>query len=447
METIKFTEGLVRQAGYEEGRCKFVKLDEDKTYYLVEDIEVGNDMYAVTPSVSEALNRSERKTIGIIDTNGKVLVPCVNSTIAPVNDMFIAVSRETQDDEEKKESIRSKIKRDLDGEIKFILDDKSKYDIYKIVDGSLELIYEGAIFVVENDGNILVHSDEANDKLVAIFENENKKEVINESMPQMPVETFAKVNEKMADTLEVPEMEEQKEGAPELTEEDEDIEYEPTPEVVNDIEYEPSKEDEKEEKTKSDYFQISDIKNVSSIFEKKESSSSSDSVEEPAEVEVAEVEDNADKDDDAKASPEIKEQMADIASLITAARKKVDDLEKDSDEKDKKIKELTSEIKNLEGEISSLNDDKLKQRKIIEDQKEVTEEQNKRIASLTSENKSLKENNVELTSKNKSLQSDNDDLKNKISSLEGTIEQVYGEVYDAFSDFRSEDNKSYKKVA
>ena len=447
MEDIKFTEGLVRQAGYEEGRCKFVKLDENKTYYLVEDIEIGNDMYVVTPSVSEALKRTERKTVGIIDANGKVLVPCVNSNVAPINDMFIGVSRETLSDEETRESIRAKIKRDLDGDIEFIIDDKSKYDIYKISEGSLELIYEGAVFVVESDGNILVQSEDANDKLVAIYENETKKETINESKPQMPVETFAKVNEKMTDSLEVPEMEEQKEGAPELR--DEEI-GESTTEVVDDIEFEPSKKEEKEEKEEekeekqSDYFQISDIKNVSSIFEKKEPTPSEDEFEESAEIEV---EEKAEKEVDVKESSEIKEQMADIASLITAARNKVDGLEKDNDEKENKIKELSSEIKNLEGEITSLNDDKIKQRKIIEEQKEVTEEQNRRITSLTSENKSLKENNVELTNKNKQLQSDKEELKNKISSLEKTLEQVYGEVYDAFSGFRSEDNKSYKKVA
>ena len=126
MENIKFTEGLVRQSGYEDSKCKFTKLEDGKALYLVEDIEIGNDMYVVTPNVSEAIKRAERNTIGIINSKGNIEVPTVNSDVVLINNEYIAVGtkkqKETNSEDIKK--IKEKIERDLPGEIDFIIVDE-----------------------------------------------------------------------------------------------------------------------------------------------------------------------------------------------------------------------------------------------------------------------------------------------------------------------------------
>lgn len=403
MENL-FSEGLVRQPGFEDEKCKFVKLEDEKTVYLVEDINVGDGMYVVASDVSEALNRKERQTIGIINDEKKILIPFVNSDVVKVNDEFIAIGR-TEEKQDEDGKVKEKIERDIDGDSEFIISSADKtYDIYKVVDKKLELVFEKACYVVKDSDNIYVHNNDINGSLVAIVEKEKKTGKVNESKPQMPVETFAKVNEKMVDSLETPEMEEQKEGAPEL------------------------KKEEEEKAENSDYFQISDIKNVSSIFEKQEEKTEK-------EVTIETVEEDKKETN----NTEIENQMADIASLISAARGTFDDLKRENESKDNDIENYKSKIKSLESEIDSLNNSSLKQRKIIEDLQLLKEEQTKKIDNLTSENKNLEKENKDLTEeKNR--------LSKKVNSYEDTIKQVYGEVYDAFGDMRKE-GKSFTRAA
>jgi len=418
MENIKFTEGLVRQAGYEDEKCKFARLEDGKTLYLVEDIEIGNNMYVVTPNVSEAIKRAERNTIGIIDYNGNVEVPMVNNNVVLINDNYIAVGtkKEKESDSETIKKIKEKIERDLTSGIDFvIIDEKIEYDVYKVEEGKLNLVFENASIILENEGNLFVHTDNKDDKLVTIFEKEKKEiNTIDEQKPQMPVENFAKVNEKMVDSLQMSNIEEQKEGAPELKEENEEIEEEPV---------------EKEE-NKSEYFSFSDISNENLNFNE---------IETPVETNVEKEVDTGIEMSDYDDRLEIENQMADITSLINAGRDRVKELSSERESYKKEIEDLKSRISNLEKENNTINDTVLKQRGIIDELNSVK-------AKLADKNQRLINENKKLSAENYELSSENESLKKNVSSLEDTMKDVYGAIYDAFSDIR-EPEKEYRKVA
>lgn len=418
MENL-FSEGLVRQPGYEDEKCKFVKLDDEKTVYLVEDINVIDGMYVVSTDVSEALKRKERKTIGIINDEKKTIIPFVNSDVVKINDEFIAIGRsdEKQDEDGK---VKEKLEREIDGDIEFIVNSEDKvYDIYKVVGKNLELVFEKACYVVKDSDNIYVHNSDVNGSLVAIVEKEKKSGKVNESKPQMPVETFAKVNEKMVDSLETPSIEEQKEGAPELKEEEEVVEEETT---VN-----------------SDYFQISDIKNVSPILGPKPDKKEEEKLKVEIPVENSEPTHKKEGEEKKIDDTEIENQMADIASLISSARGTYDELIKENESKDSDIEKYRATIEDLEKKVTSLEEEvslgkekSEKQSKVIEELQFLKDEQNKKIDNLTNENKTLTE--------------DNDKLSNKVSNYEDSFKQLYGELYDAFGDTRKDGSKTFTKA-
>ena len=418
MENL-FSEGLVRQPGYEDEKCKFVKLDDEKTVYLVEDINVIDGMYVVSTDVSEALKRKERKTIGIINDEKKTIIPFVNSDVVKINEEFIAIGRsdEKQDEDGK---VKEKLEREIDGDIEFIVNSEDKvYDIYKVVGKNLELIFEKACYVVKDSDNIYVHNSDVNGSLVAIVEKEKKSGKVNESKPQMPVETFAKVNEKMVDSLETPSIEEQKEGAPELKEEEEVVEEETT---VN-----------------SDYFQISDIKNVSPILGPKPDKKEEEELKVEIPVENSEPTPKKEGEEKKIDDTEIENQMADIASLISSARGTYDELIKENESKDSDIEKYRATIEDLEKKVTSLEEEvslgkekSEKQSKVIEELQFLKDEQNKKIDNLTNENKTLTE--------------DNDKLSNKVSNYEDSFKQLYGELYDAFGDTRKDGSKTFTKA-
>ena len=90
--------GTVSQAGYEDEICTFIKPDinrkdsfSDKPLYILDDKNISDNMYAVTPNVTEALNRVTRKSIGVMNDNGELLVQLINSDVIKINDRYIAV--------------------------------------------------------------------------------------------------------------------------------------------------------------------------------------------------------------------------------------------------------------------------------------------------------------------------------------------------------------------
>ena len=131
---------------------KIEGLEDGKTLYLIEDVEIGNNMYVVTPNVSEAIKRAERNTIGIINDNGNIEVPMVNCDVISINDTYVAVGtkKEKESNPEDIQKIKEKIERNLSSGIDFIIiDDKIEYDVYKVEEGKLNLVFDNNRLLVQ----------------------------------------------------------------------------------------------------------------------------------------------------------------------------------------------------------------------------------------------------------------------------------------------------------
>lgn len=95
---ISIAKGKVSQAGYDDAICTFIKADinrkdsfSDKPMYILEDRTISDNMYAVTPSVTEALNRSTRKSIGVMNDEGELIIPIINSDVIKIGEKYVAV--------------------------------------------------------------------------------------------------------------------------------------------------------------------------------------------------------------------------------------------------------------------------------------------------------------------------------------------------------------------
>lgn len=439
--TLEFIKGLVRQDGYEEAICQFAKLDDEQVVYLVEDIDLGKGLYAVTPNVSEALKRVERKTVGVIDDNGRILIPTSNAEVIKLNDKLFAVKKEiaTEEllDEESKDTVEAGIKSELGEEAEFLLSSEEKFDIYEYDEGKLKVVSEDISYVIETKDGIYTNEGTKNSSSKLIIEKQKKEDIIDLDKPQMPVETFAHVNEQLVDSLEVTTLEDQKEGAPELKDEDE---QEESIEDKKDLD---EKKEEVEE-TKESPFKVQNIdvkNNISSIFDEDKPKETPKPAKENKETGIKfEVP----KPKSTEGSSNIKAQMADIASLISAARNRVDSLTKENEENEHSIADMEEKIESLEKELDELKKAKARQ-------EEAASAERAKQKQIISELRLLEEHQKEkinlLTNENGSLTQERDSLLNKVDNLEDTIREVYGEVYSAFSGMREDQSVALKKVA
>lgn len=230
---IKIVKGNVTQDGYAPAICTIIRANEnridsfsDKPLYIAEDLLIADNIYAVTPSVTEALNRVPRKTIGAMNEYSEILIPLENSDIVRINDSYIAVKKtnsveeletvksdptKVQENASISQSIKNKI-LEVDQNARFICDDYyCFYDVYEIKGVLLNKSFENASYIATNNDTIYVQTNSLEDEVQII----GKK--VEEPNVTMPVEALADVTDKPLDNLgELPEMPEELPGAPEL---------------------------------------------------------------------------------------------------------------------------------------------------------------------------------------------------------------------------------------
>ena len=234
---VSIVKGTVSQTGYEQAICTFIKADinrkdsfSDKPMYILEDRTISDNMYAVTPSVTEALNRSPRKSVGIMNDEGELIIPIINSDVIKIGDKYVAVKTSSsmeelenakseptkvQENAELSQQIKNKI-IETDSNVRFVCDDYyGTYDLYEIKDNYLNRICDNVSYIAINGETVYAQTNNVNDETVVI----NKK--IEEPVTTMPIELHTNVTDTELDNLEVPvNMEEVKDGAPELVNEE-----------------------------------------------------------------------------------------------------------------------------------------------------------------------------------------------------------------------------------
>lgn len=280
-KNIVLARGKVSQDGYPDSECIFVKPLEnryddikDKPLYIVNDSGVSAPFYVVTPNVLEALNRVERKTLGVITINGGLVIPMIHSSVTKVSEEYYACNKsnsseeleEMKDDPIKAQEnagvlneIKSKMRTKLGSEIDFVCN-SGKNSIYKISqqnDQSVcDKVYDNVSIVAVLNDAIYAHTNNVLDDVITVKESLTKTDsnsvavsqddvdiksevaadtnvnigddvkIVEPTHINMPVERFASIQPKPLDSLDGLDgsLEAVKDDAPKLIEDEDDIE-------------------------------------------------------------------------------------------------------------------------------------------------------------------------------------------------------------------------------
>ena len=94
---MEIKNGLVQWNGRNDIPCSYVDLEDGTRYYIKQDLVNGN--YIVTTALLEVVDAmAKAKSIGLIDAEGKMLIPTVNSSIKVVDDILLVEPAEAVSD-------------------------------------------------------------------------------------------------------------------------------------------------------------------------------------------------------------------------------------------------------------------------------------------------------------------------------------------------------------
>ncbi len=83
---MEIKKGLVQWNGRNDIPCSYVDMENGSRYYIKQDLSNGN--HIVTTSLLEAVDpMTKAQNIGLIDSQGNLLIPCVNKSIKVVEEV------------------------------------------------------------------------------------------------------------------------------------------------------------------------------------------------------------------------------------------------------------------------------------------------------------------------------------------------------------------------
>ncbi len=444
---ISIVKGTVTQAGYEQAICTFIKADEnrkdsfsDKPMYILDDINISDSMYAVTPSVTEALNRSPRRSVGIMNDNGELIVPIINSDVVKLGEKYVAVKtlntmqelenaksepNKVAENAEISKQIKDKILA-IDPNARFICDDYyGEYDLYEIKDNNLNKVCDNVNYIAINNDIIYAQNNILNDDVQII----NKK--IEEPKITMPVELHTNINDQTFDSIEAPiDMEEVKEDAPDLVNEEQKDAFDIN-EISDDLYSNNYINQEENEVNNTDKnFEID--KEEKTIFQKHE-------------------EDNSNKDknvENEKSSEDIYRLVRSVKVKLEQSAddsKKIEELKKENSDFKDENSMLKDENNDLKNENNQLKNESIDLRHENSELKQENNELNTDNLELKDENNKLHDNNEKLNSKIEELDKENSELKRALKESDKKLEMVYKELIGFINnDGRYQENQSLK---
>ena len=435
-----------------------MKLKPRLTTKLFGDIEIADGIYAVTPNVTEALNRVPRKTIGVMNENGELLIPIINSDIVKINDNYIAVKKtssmeeleiaksdptKVQENALVSQQIKNKV-LELNPNARFVCDDYyGTYDVYEIKGKSLVITYNNANYVATNNDSIYIQSNKIDDEVRVIEKKQEEPDV------SMPIGALADVNDMPLDNLgELPEMPEELPGAPALTEGDnfkiEDVATDLNS-FENNIEM-PYQEEVKpvEETTESEEVKPTELTLEEPVEEKVEETTEK-IVEAPDEQEYKEEEKETVFKE--KYKPEMKYESREnventnINEIVNAVKTKIEEnkeiiekLRKGNNKKDEELKTKTEEIKEKDEEIAEkdaeINRLKMKFNKVNAELKEKDDEIAERDAEIDRLRDEVSKKDEKIVSLKEKYR---EDMKTVVEEFSGILEDNNKKDYSSYS--------------
>lgn len=92
MEILK---GMVRDPGYPDVECTYLKTDDGKLYYFIKDGKLSNGNIIANSVLKEAIGHAPYTSLGLITPTGDVLIPFENKTIKTISDSLLLVEKNT----------------------------------------------------------------------------------------------------------------------------------------------------------------------------------------------------------------------------------------------------------------------------------------------------------------------------------------------------------------
>ena len=83
---MEIKNGLVQWNGRNDIPCTYVELEDSTKYYIKQELSNGN--FVVTTSLLEVVDpMAKAQNIGLMNTEGKLIIPCVNHSIKVVEEV------------------------------------------------------------------------------------------------------------------------------------------------------------------------------------------------------------------------------------------------------------------------------------------------------------------------------------------------------------------------
>lgn len=92
MEILK---GMVREKGFEDKECTYMKTDDGKQFYFIENFQLSNGNIMACSDLSQGVGNKPRETIGVITPRGDIVIPFENKMIKPLDNNLLLVERNT----------------------------------------------------------------------------------------------------------------------------------------------------------------------------------------------------------------------------------------------------------------------------------------------------------------------------------------------------------------
>ncbi len=105
MEILK---GMVQDEGYPNEECTYAKVDDKTLYYFIKDYQLPNGNIIANTNLKEAIGHAPYTSLGVIDKDGKILIPFENKMIKPIQDNLLLVERNVPTNENVLSALKSK---------------------------------------------------------------------------------------------------------------------------------------------------------------------------------------------------------------------------------------------------------------------------------------------------------------------------------------------------
>ena len=90
---MKIQKGLVKDQGYPDVVCSYGTCDNGAIYYFIENGTLSNGNIIATTNLKEAIGHAQNTSLGLINSNGDILIPFENRILRIINNDLLLVER------------------------------------------------------------------------------------------------------------------------------------------------------------------------------------------------------------------------------------------------------------------------------------------------------------------------------------------------------------------